>query len=204
MKHFRCIELFSGNGDITKILKSHGIDCISVDYDSKKNADLCCNVYELSDDFLKQFQFIWLSPDCTTYSIAQHGIHRTTNGVPVSEYAKQCDYNNNNFINRLLKLDIPFIMENPRGYMRHKPFVKNLNRITVYYSTYGMRYQKPTDLFSNVMFFNSYFRLWKKTEGTIPLDYAASSFLDRCKMPSELIEDIVEFVKEIKTDYETN
>lgn len=193
----KAVELFSGNADITKALNKSGIETISVDYDTKKNADLHANVYGLPTSFFKQFDFIWASPDCTTYSLASHGIHRIRGGYPVSIYAKQCDMCNSIFIKTLIDLDIPFIIENPRSHFRNMPFVKGLHRVTVYYSQYGMPYSKPTDLFSNRPI-DSYFDQTRKLTG-VQLDYCASyfNFLDRCKMPDRLIDDIVKAVKDI-------
>ena len=192
----RCIELFSGNADITKALIKKGIDCVSVDYDPCKKPMLCCDVYKLTDDFLKQFSFIWLSPDCTTYSLACRGIHRTKGSVAVSDYAKECDNNNAQLFSRLRRLGIPFIAENPRAHMRHMPFVQDLARTTVYYSTYGDDFSpKPTDLFSNrpeiLEVFNT-----SRTKSTKRLDHISySDFLGRCKMPPKLIDDICKAVE---------
>ena len=192
----RCIELFSGNADITKALNDYGFECVSVDYDINKNPMICADVYNLDNYFLRQFAFIWLSPDCTTYSLAGRGIHRTKGSVAVSDYAKECDINNAQLFSRLRHLGIPFIAENPRGHMRHMPFVQGLARTTVYYSTYGDDFSpKPTDLFSNrpeiLEVFNT-----KRTKTAKRLDHISySDFLGRCKMPPRLIDDICKAVE---------
>lgn len=185
------LELFSGNADITKELIKRGHSCISVDYDPNKKADICTDVYALTDAFLSQFDCIWLSPDCTTYSIAGHGLHRSKGGIAVSKYAEQCDIMNSQLINRLIKLDIPFIIENPRGFLRHKPFMSHLDRITIYYSTYGTIYTKPTDLWSNRKEALNYFNT-TTTKGNKQLQEVTCSkqFLKRCKIPDALLNDI--------------
>jgi len=195
----KILELFSGNGDITSYLNEHGIECVSVDYDEKKNASIHADVYKLSEEFFKEFDFIWLSPDCTTYSFASHGKHRKKGQIPVTEYARECDHNNENLFKLLKKLDIPFICENPRCHFRHMNFVNGLYRITIYYSTYGLPYTKPTDLFSNRKELLNVFNTDYK-RGSIHLDYVKqySDFLGRCKMPNKLIEDIYKTIKEIK------
>lgn len=187
----KVVELFSGNADITHALIKKGIDCVSVDYDINKKPMLCCDVYTLPDIFLKQFSFIWLSPDCTTYSLASHGIHRKRGGVAVSDYAKECDINNNALFEQLKRLNIPFIAENPRGHFRHMSFVNGLYRKTIYFSTYGTEYTKPTDLFSNRSELLEVFNT-EHVKGTKHLDYCVGyqDFLGRCKMPSRLIDDI--------------
>ena len=195
---FKCVELFSGNADITKALNNKGLNCFSLDYDPDKNPDICCDVYKLTHLFFANVDFIWLSPDCTTYSIAQHGIHRGKGGKAVSDYARMCDENNSNLFELLKDMDIPFICENPRGHFRNMPFVEDLSRVTVYYSTYGAPYNKPTDLFSNchelLKFFNT-----KVTKVKGHLDSVSyKNFLGRCKMPSLLIDDIVKAVSYAK------
>lgn len=46
-------ELFSGNGDITKALKENNINAFSIDYDSKKNPDICKDVYTMTKEDFK-------------------------------------------------------------------------------------------------------------------------------------------------------
>lgn len=194
----KVIELFSGNGDITQALKENNISCTSVDYDIKKKADLHIDVYQLTKEDLQGYDFIWLSPDCTTYSFASHGLHRRKGGIPVSSYAKECDENNSKLFKLLEELNIPFIAENPRCHFRNMSFTKNLYRITIYYSTYGAEYTKPTDLFTNrkelLKFFDT-----RYIRGSRHLDYCVGyeNFLGRCLMPQRLIKDIVKAVKSI-------
>lgn len=190
---FKVLELFSGNADITKAFNQDtNTNAYSVDYNPSYNPTYCTNVYTLNDNFLKKFDFIWLSPDCTTYSLASHGLHRIKGGVPVSDYAKQCDENNTALIKRLIANGVPFIIENPRCHFRNMEFVKDLHRITIYFSTYGECYEKPTDLFTNCEDLLKYFDT-RHVKGTKHLDYVKqyNNFLGRCKMPKRLIEDIV-------------
>ena len=199
----KVIELFSGNADITKYLRSKGIYCVSVDYDINKKPDICVDVYTLAKENLKEADFIWLSPDCTTYSFASHGLHRIKGGVPVSQYAVECDINNRQLFKMLQELDIPFICENPRCHFRQMPFVQGLHRITIYYSTYGMPYTKPTDLFSNRKELLEHFDT-RYIRGQIHLDYVKgyNDFLGRCKMPERLIEDIYKAIKGLDNEKE--
>ena len=193
----KVIELFSGSADITKALINSGLSAVSVDYDESKKPDIVANVYELTPEFLKDFSFIWASPDCTTYSLASHGKHRKSGGVPVSEYAKQCDENNAHLVNMLIKLDIPFIIENPRAHLRNMPFMRSLYRCTVYYSQYGTPYSKPTDFFSNRPIAHLFNTKVKNTG--VHLDYCKSydDFLGRCRIPEALINDIVKAIKSL-------
>lgn len=196
-----CLELFSGNGDISKFFKSKGFDCVSVDYDKRKAADLHYDVYKLSADFYKAFDFVWASPDCTSYSLAGHGKYRGSKGNPIHEYAKFCDLHNAVLVNNLVSSGVPFVIENPRAFLRKMPFMKGLFRTTVYYSVYGAEYAKPTDLFSNRSFdgfFDSRCLLTGKT-----LDCVSSGdFLSRCVIPEKLIVEIYLFVLYLLRDRE--
>ena len=192
------IELFSGNGDITFALRNAGISCLSCDFDKSKKPDIVADVYKLAPSFLRSFDFIWASPDCTTYSFASHGLHRLKGGVPVSDYAKECDFNNARFVALLKDLNVPFIIENPRAHLRHMPFMSGLHRCCVYYSSYGAQYSKPTDFFSNFDL-SSYFDTSVKNTG-VHLDYCKGpkDFLGRCKIPDKLVADIVRCISENK------
>jgi hypothetical protein len=50
------------------------------------------------------------------------------------------------------------IMENPRALLRKLPVVRNLDRVTVWYCTYGDRAAKPTDLWLHGDARSFYFR----------------------------------------------
>ena len=83
---------------------------------------------------------VWMSPDCTSYSIAAIGKHRKKNLAtdeldPVSDYAKQCDEINAHIIDVVVNQIKPkyWFIENPRGGMRKMRFIRDLPRYTVTY-----------------------------------------------------------------------
>lgn len=99
---------------------------------------------------------VWLSPDCTTYSVAALRSHRKKNYKtdecdPVSDYAVFCDSVNAHIIDVIVNQVKPkyFFIENPRGCFRKMGFVRGLPRYTVTYCQYGDTRQKPTDIFTN-------------------------------------------------------
>lgn len=189
------LELFSGSGDISREMSKRGHECVTVDYDPKKGSDICADVYGLSSDFLNGFDFIWASPDCTTYSLASHGKHRRAGAVAVSEYAKQCDANNARLLHTLIATGLPFIVENPRAHFRNMEFVKGLYRSTVYYSQYGAVYSKPTDFFSNRNLYGLFDETIKKTGVQLDWCKRPNDFLGRCSIPSKLIKDICDNIE---------
>jgi hypothetical protein len=151
------LELHAGSRSIGKVAESLGMNVFSVDWTNYENIDLVIDI-ELLNPMDIPFipDIIWTSPDCTTYSIAAISHHR--NGtIPVSEYAKKCDavnYNQIKLINYYLRLNpnLKFFIENPRGMMRKMPFVKGIDRATVWYCQYGDDRAKPTDIFTNHLF----------------------------------------------------
>lgn len=202
-----CIELFSGNADISKALNIPGVCCCkSVDYCAAFKPDICIDVFDIRDlEHLRllcgfpRIDFIWASPDCTSYSIASHGIHRVKGGLPVSDYAFLSDKLNWHLWKDIL-INCPlFIVENPRGHYRNMPFV-NAFRTTIYFGSYGGQSPKPTDLFSNCFGFSTWFNTSKPkpigvTRGSMLGLGGVSGFLNRCKMPQGFINDLVNFVK---------
>lgn len=96
---------------------------------------------------------IWASPDCATYSVTRIYTHR--DGIkPKTDYAAKCDAVNAHFIGLIKQFliinpQLMFYIENPRGMFRCMPFIKGIDRTTVWYCKYGDFRAKPTDIFSN-------------------------------------------------------
>lgn len=130
------------------------MNVFSVDWTPYDKINLVIDVENLQiNDIPFVPDLAWFSPDCTTYSIAAISTHR--NGTePKSEYAKKCDRVNEHYLKLIKKwLEINpkmvFFIENPRGMMRKMPFMKGLQRVTIWYCTYGDTRAKPTDIWSN-------------------------------------------------------
>lgn len=165
----KLLELFSGNGDISKSFSNAGWQTFTVDWSKDVEADLHIDISKMTVDDVIELcggvpNVIWASPQCTTYSIATHW-HRTVKEglAPKTELAKQDDETNKKMwklIDELLDNGTKYyFVENPRGRMRHMPFVKGRPRYTVTYCSYGNRgnvkgYEhmytmKPTDIWAN-------------------------------------------------------
>ena len=132
----------------------------SVEWDPRfENIDLYKDISKLSaEEILTKFgkpDVVWMSPDCTTFSIAAISRHRTKNPItgnldPKSEYAKFCDAVDQHCIELIKELNPKFwFIENPRGGMRKMVFMKDLPRYTVTYCQYGDERMKPTDIWTN-------------------------------------------------------
>lgn len=148
------LELFAGSRSIGKVCKGQGWNVFSVDWTPYENINLVIDIELLTPDKITFIpDYIHLSPDCTTYSIAAIGTHR--NGTePKTEYAKKSDRVNIaalKLVDYYLQLNpkLIFTIENPRGMLRKMPFMKGLPRQTVWYCRYGDLRAKPTDFWCN-------------------------------------------------------
>jgi len=148
------LELFAGSRSIGKNAEALGCDVFSVDWQQFEGINLSIDIGELKQSDVPFIpDFIWASPDCTTYTIAAISHHR--NGVdPKTDYAKKCDIVNQHFISLIneyltINPDMVFFIENPRGMMRKMPFMREFKRHTVWYCTYGDDRAKPTDIWTN-------------------------------------------------------
>lgn len=150
----KILELFAGSRSIGKQAEEIGMEVFSVDWQQFDGIDLAIDIEFLTPDMIPFVpDGIWISPDCTTYTIAAISHHR--NGTePKSEYARKCDRVNINaisIINHFLEINprMKFWIENPRGMMRKMPFMQEFERATITYCSYGDNRMKPTDIWSN-------------------------------------------------------
>lgn len=122
----KILELFAGTRSIGKAFEKRGHKVFSVEWDKNfENIDLYKDIAELTaQEILDKFgrpDVIWMSPDCTTFSIAAISHHRRKNTVtgnldPISPYAKFCDKVDQHCLELIKQLNPRFwFIENPRG-----------------------------------------------------------------------------------------
>lgn len=156
----KVLELFAGTRSIGKAFEAKGHTVFSVEWDKQfENIDLYMDIGELTADMIlekfDQPDVIWLSPDCTSYSIAAISHHRSLDKIignldPLTEYATFCDTVNQHCIDLVDELNPKFwFIENPRGGLRSMVWMQGLPRYTVTYCQYGDTRQKPTDIWTN-------------------------------------------------------
>lgn len=155
MEDKKVLELFAGSRCIGEAAEECGHKVYSVDWTPYPKIDLSMDIEFLKPEMIPFIpNHIHASFDCTTYTIAAISKHR--NGTePKSDYAKKCDRVNMAVI-ELLKIykninpDITYSFENPRGMLRHMPFMQEFKRHTVWYCQYGDDRAKPTDIWTNL------------------------------------------------------
>eukprot|EP00873_Tetraselmis_striata_P043784 jgi/Tetstr1/464048/TSEL_008853.t1 len=154
MGRVRVLDLFSGTGSIERTLSGliPGVQVTSVDMDPKFNPTIVADVLELDYKGMWKpgdFDVVWMSPPCTFYSLARNSSPRdfkqsdrlVKRGMRIVEYLRPAH----------------FFMENPRAFLRLRPFMSRWNRAyrkTVNYCRYCSRgdvfkYPKPTDIWTN-------------------------------------------------------
>lgn len=154
------LELFAGTRSIGRAFESRGHEVYSVEWDKKfDDIDLYADIGTVTaEQILNDFghpDVIWMSPDCTSFSIAAISHHRrrneeTGNLDPVSDYAKFCDTVDQHCLDLIRDLKPRFyFIENPRGGMRKMTWMKGIPRYTITYCRYGDTRMKPTDIWTN-------------------------------------------------------
>lgn len=145
---------------MAKAFAAAGWETYTVDWDKSFEPTLCADVGSLTKEDLIELcdgipDVVWMSPDCTTYSIAGIRFHRRKNAKgelePISDYAAFCDNVNTYIINLVVNELKPtyYFIENPRSGFRRMSFVKGIPMYTVTYCQYGDTRMKPTDIFTN-------------------------------------------------------
>jgi site-specific DNA-cytosine methylase len=141
----KLLELFCGTKSISKAFAGAGWKTYTVDWNAEFKPTLCADIGTLTAQDLIELcggipDVVWMSPDCTSYSVAAIGKHRKKNEItgellPTSEYAKQCDNINQRIIDIVINQLKPkyWFIENPRGAFHKMGFVSNLPRFTVTY-----------------------------------------------------------------------
>lgn len=162
----KILELFAGTRSIGKAFEERGHEVFSIEWDkSFDNIDLYEDISKItSEQILDLFghpDVIWASPDCTTFSVAAISHHRRKNPItnnldPISDYAKFCDFTDQNVIKLIKELNPKYyFIENPRGAMRKMSWMQGIPRYTVTYCQYTpdlpieQRRMKPTDIWTN-------------------------------------------------------
>ena len=156
----RTLELFSGTGSFSKVAKKLGHDIYRIELNKEHKAE---QYWDLSDKTAQEiilsdikdynaYDFVWMSPPCTTFSMAAGNTHWNADRTPKTENAK-LGKKLLDFCREVAELceqkGIYYCIENPRA--RARWFMPNdETRKTVWYCQYGDNRAKPTDIWTNI------------------------------------------------------
>ena len=203
----RILDLFSGNKCVSSIFEEKGFEVITVDYVEKLNPSICIDILKWDYTIYtpNYFDVIWASPDCTSWSLASGGRHRTkiSEGIePKTEVGRIGELLVHKTL-EIIKYFNPAIwfIENPRGLLRHFPVMKTLPfENLVYYGNYNYPMIKATNIWSNK-------ELWKETQPklddscfmTLSSGRKINGYFSREKkkrslIPRKLIERLMQYV----------
>jgi hypothetical protein len=151
----KTVELFAGTQSFSKVAKELGHETFCVDNNEKFDNDLTLdllneNKWEL-DEVIEKADIIWMSPPCTTFSMAAGNTHwnadrspKTQNAIDGKRLLKLCEA----IANYCIKHNKIFFIENPRA--RARWFLPVEWRKTAWYCRYGDSRAKPTDIWTNL------------------------------------------------------
>ena len=150
------LELFAGTGSVGDVCRERGHRVHSIDLigDPTERTDLLH-----WDPSTLPFvpDLIWASPPCVSWSKAALGKHRwwddLTPRTEVARVGEALVLRTLAIIEHFLALNpsLLFFIENPRGMLRKFPPMTALPRVEVFYCSYGMPYQKATDIWTNAL-----------------------------------------------------
>lgn len=153
----KTVELFSGTGSFSKYAKKLEHETFTVDNNPEFQPDLCIDIsYETMDkkliDKIEQADIIWMSPPCTTFSMASGNKHWTADRKPRTEEAEKA----RELIAFCVRIASycsetgkTYFIENPRS--RTRWFIDKFDRRTIWYCQYGDKRAKPTDIWTNLI-----------------------------------------------------
>ncbi len=153
----KTVELFAGTQSFSKIARELGHETYCVDNNDKFDNDLTCDLLNNSEDFVRVMQkihacdIVWMSPPCTTFSMAAGNTHwnedrspKTQNAVDGKKLLNMCK----SIAEFCIANNKIFFIENPRA--RARWFLPVEWRKTAWYCQYGAMNAKPTDIWTNL------------------------------------------------------
>jgi hypothetical protein len=188
------LELFKGTGSVGKVAK---MKVISLDFDQKFKPDILTDILTWDYKTIPIPDIIWASPPCNTYGCYAYTFkeRNTKTAEPYSDRAKI----GTAILYKTLEIIIYFkqknpnlkwVIENPRGMMRHDKYMKKLPRETTSYDLYGDKRWKPTDFFSNVKLDLKPFTKTFLKDKHVKIDDI--SVAERYAIPPKLVEAILD------------
>lgn len=150
----KTIELFCGTKSFSTVAQSLGHETLTVDNDPTHNPDLCRNIMDINIKI--PIDILWASPPCQGFSVACIGRNWNRDRSPKTASAKLAMDLALKTI-EIIEATKPkyWFIENPVGMLRKMPFMQKYHRKTVTYCQYGDSRMKPTDIWTNFVFWNT-------------------------------------------------
>ena len=201
----RILDLFAGTGSATQAFKDAGHEVIRVEIDPRFEAEED-DVMKLDAEYLNntygQFDFIWASPPCTSFSVASIGYHWKDN-KPSDQALHGIELVLHTIdLIKDLKPTFGWLIENPRGLLRIQSFMQSLPRQTITYCQYGEKRMKPTDLWGVVKGWTprSACKNGDKCHEAAPRGSRTGTqgiigWVERSKIPYELSKELLEAIE---------
>ena len=141
-------ELCAGSATVASAFKAAGCTTWTTDlFQNEGKIDKVCDIMELTPEDIPDADFIWFSPPCNTFSVANLRSGHWDKATAMTKEAEQALALVEHGL-ALIKAKNPayFVIENPRGLLRLQPVMKQFPRETVTYCQYGSPMQNPPDL----------------------------------------------------------
>lgn len=138
----RVLDMCTEFASETAAFKARGHEVITLGIDG--NVNIKCDIRQYYPSVDEKYDFIICHPPCTELSIANYRLGDCKNRNPDMSIVDACL--------RIIETLKPtyWMMENPRGCLRHKI---GMPTITIKYGDYGHYSQKPTDLWGEFPWF---------------------------------------------------
>ena len=155
MKKLKTVELFSGTQSFSKVMRKYGHETFCVDNNHNFENNITCDlVKEIPDIVIQKIleaDIVWMSPPCTSFSLASGNRHWTKDRIPKTQNAiiglqlvEFCKH-----IARLCKQrNKIFFIENPKA--RAVWFMPEEWKKEVWYCKYEDKRAKPTYIWTNM------------------------------------------------------
>lgn len=206
----RTVELFCGTKSFSKIMYEKGHDTFTVDNDPSFVPTLTASVLDMDDGMIPyRVELLWASPPCEGFSVASIGANWRGGYrayIPKSDTARRSIALATRTI-EIIEATKPryWFIENPRGLLRKMPFMEEFLersggiRHTVTYCQYGDTRMKPTDIWTNALWWtpkppckNGQPCHVAAPRGSKTGTQGISGYKDRSRIPSALFEEILE------------
>lgn len=202
------MEWFCGTKSFSNVMESMGHNTFTIDNDPVFYPDKVADIGSLAGIEGYPPDILWASPPCEGFSVASIGSNWTggyRGYEPKSESAKRSIHLAKSTI-RLIKQLEPkwWFIENPRGLLRKMPFMDDFLketggvRHTIWYCRYGDTRAKPTDIWTNALWWdprppckNGDPDHTSAPRGAKTGTQGISGYKDRSRIPAALFEEIL-------------